>query len=235
MQGHQCAETFCFANGFGQPLAWVNERDKAAARCRRLWATCVILPAALSIGGLRAVQAESVALLHDARVATYFSPNGGAVQARVDLIGATKTRVLVAGYGFTSDAIAQALIDAHRRGVDVKVVIDKSNLYSRHSKGPDLRAAGIDVRSHHAYAIMHHKFVVADDKVAFGSMNATDAGEARNAENWNVFSNAGPLARVYATEFFRLHAGGRPFDAQPTSAKPAPVDPSLPASEPTQS
>ncbi|MCP1120897.1 phospholipase D family nuclease [Robbsia andropogonis] len=183
---------------------------------RRLgWRSATVLACAiLSVAGIGTAQARNVALLQDASVTTYFSPNGGAVQARVDLIDAAKTRVLMAGYGFTSDAIAQALIAAHQRGVKVQVVIDKSNVHSRYSKGMQLRDAGVDVRSHHAYAIMHHKFVVVDEKVAFGSMNATDSGETRNAENWNVFSNAGPLARIYATEFERLHASGRVFESE---------------------
>ena len=194
-----------------------------------VWLAYLFVPVALSIAPHRA-QAHNVSVLHETTVATYFSPNGGAVQARVDLIGKATNRVLLAGYGFKSDAIAQALIDAHRRGVKVQVVIDKSNVHSRHSKGMRLRAAGIDVRSHHAYAIMHHKFVVVDDKVAFGSMNATDSGETRNAENWNVFSNARPLARVYTKEFERLFAGGRVFEDQSAIAKPQSGNIDLPAS-----
>lgn len=202
---------------------------KTDKNSRNLWLACLLLPAVLACSP-RLTHAQNVSLLKDASVATYFSPNGGAVQARVDLIDTAKTRVLLAGYGFTSDAIAQALINAHKRGVKVQVVIDKSNVHSRHSKGMNLQAAGIDVRSHHAYAIMHHKFVVVDDKVAFGSMNATDAGEARNAENWNVFSNAGPLARVYTKEFERLYAGGRAFEDQSIATKSRRTTEDLPAS-----
>jgi phosphatidylserine/phosphatidylglycerophosphate/cardiolipin synthase-like enzyme len=62
-----------------------------------------------------------------ARVAVHFSPNGGATEAVVREVHAAKTQVLVQAYSFTSVPIAKALVDAHKRGVKVLAVLDKSN------------------------------------------------------------------------------------------------------------
>src|SRR5262245_10265376 len=62
-----------------------------------------------------------------ARVAVYFSPNGGATEAVVREVNAAKTQVLVQAYSFTSAPIAKALVDAHKRGVKMLAVLDKSN------------------------------------------------------------------------------------------------------------
>jgi len=59
-------------------------------------------------------------------ISPYFSPNGGCTQAIIDSLGAAKSSILVQAYSFTSAPIAKALVDAHKRGVDVQVILDKS-------------------------------------------------------------------------------------------------------------
>lgn len=152
-----------------------------------------------------ATYSKSTSFLNNASVETYFSPKGGASDALASLIAAAQTRVWIAGYGFTSTAISEAARKAQRRGVDVRLVLDKSNRTSRHSQAPLLKRSGVDVRTNGHYAIMHHKFIIVDDAIALGSMNFTDSGELRNAENMNIFLAAKPLADVYAIEFLRLY------------------------------
>src|SRR6185369_5733007 len=57
---------------------------------------------------------------------TYFSPNGGATEAVVKEINLAKSEILVQAYSFTSKPIAKALVDAHKRGIKIEVVLDKS-------------------------------------------------------------------------------------------------------------
>jgi phosphatidylserine/phosphatidylglycerophosphate/cardiolipin synthase-like enzyme len=59
-------------------------------------------------------------------ITPYFSPNGGCTQAVVDALGTAKSFILVQAYFFTSAPIAKALVDAHKRHVDVQVILDKS-------------------------------------------------------------------------------------------------------------
>ena len=56
----------------------------------------------------------------------WFSPNGGCTQACVNAISAATQSILVQAYSFTSKPIAQALVSGHTRGVDVQVILDKS-------------------------------------------------------------------------------------------------------------
>ncbi len=56
----------------------------------------------------------------------YFSPSGGCTEAVVSEQGKAKKTVLVEAYSFTSTPIATVLVDAHNRGVNVTVILDKS-------------------------------------------------------------------------------------------------------------
>ena len=149
--------------------------------------------------------------LNGATVDTYFSPRGGAAQAAGAFIDGARSRVLLAGYGFTNKIIAAALKRAQERGVPVQVVLDRSNQTARYSGATYLQNAGVDVRINSRYPIMHHKFIVVDRDVAFGSMNFTAAGDEKNAENFNVFRGTPLLAEKYAMAFRRLYDESTPY------------------------
>jgi phosphatidylserine/phosphatidylglycerophosphate/cardiolipin synthase-like enzyme len=56
----------------------------------------------------------------------YFSPHGGCTDAIITEIDQAKTEVLVQAYSFTSVLIAKAFLNAHKRGVKVEAILDKS-------------------------------------------------------------------------------------------------------------
>jgi phosphatidylserine/phosphatidylglycerophosphate/cardiolipin synthase-like enzyme len=87
-----------------------------------------------------------------------FSTSRGATQAVVKLIGEAKQSIRVAAYSFTSKDIAAALIDAHKRGVDVQAVLDKSNATARYTSATFLANMGLPTRVDYQYAIMHNNF-----------------------------------------------------------------------------
>ena len=72
-------------------------------------------------------------ILRDTPVSVYFSRNGGATQAIVREIDRATRDVRVQAYSFTSAPIAKALVDAHKRGVSVEVILDKSQRTDRYS------------------------------------------------------------------------------------------------------
>src|SRR5262245_37645988 len=78
-----------------------------------------------------------------ARVAVYFSPNGGATDAVVHELTTAQTQVLMQAYGFTLTPIAKALIETHKRGVKVLAVLDKSNETQKYSAATFLVNVGI--------------------------------------------------------------------------------------------
>jgi phosphatidylserine/phosphatidylglycerophosphate/cardiolipin synthase-like enzyme len=121
------------------------------------------------------------------RVRTYFSPKGGCTAACVEQIGLAQKTILVQAYSFTSEKIVAALIDAHKRGVNVRIILDKSDVNGVGSKAKEVADAGIEVMIDHKHAIAHNKIMIIDDKVVTtGSFNFTDAAENSNAENYDI-------------------------------------------------
>ncbi len=140
-----------------------------------------------------------------ATVDVFFSPGAGTDEMLVDLIGTARTRVWIAGYYFTSSSIARALEQAFQRGIDVRVVLDRSQATLTHSSATYFHNRGVPLWIDARYPVMHHKFLVVDEgTVGFGSMNFTRAGARHNAENFNLFRHWTALAGTYAREFERL-------------------------------
>jgi len=117
-------------------------------------------------------------------IQVYFSPSGGATAAIIHAIEQESQQIRVVAYSFTSAPIAQALIAAHRRGVSVSVILDKSQLTEHYTSATFLAHADIPVRIDAAHAIAHSKYMILGaDRVITGSFNFTRAAEDRNSEN----------------------------------------------------
>ena len=135
----------------------------------------------------------------------YFSPNGGATQAVVNALSKARKTVLVQAYSFTSAPIAKALIQAHKRGVDVRIILDKSQRTQRYSSADLVANAGIPTLIDPAHAIAHNKIMIIDGRtVITGSFNFTKAAEEKNAENLLVIQDS-KLASRY-TKNWQVHA-----------------------------
>ena len=62
-----------------------------------------------------------------------FSPNGGGEVLVLRTIESAHKTIRVAAYTITSKPIALALLKAHKAGVDVHVISDKSNATARYT------------------------------------------------------------------------------------------------------
>lgn len=143
-------------------------------------------------------------------VEVFFSPGGGATEAVVREIRAARREVLVQAYSFTSAPIAKALLDAHKRGVRVEAVLDKSQRKERYTSATFLANAGIPVLIDAKHAIAHNKIIIVDGKVLVtGSFNFTKAAEQRNAENLLVIKGNPALLEKYLQNYraHKSHAG----------------------------
>lgn len=139
-------------------------------------------------------------------VTVFFSPKGGCTGAVVDALGRAKSSVLVQAYSFTNAAIARALVDAHRRGVKVQMILDKSQVTTeKYSEADFTTHAGIPTWIDSAHSIAHNKVMVIDgETVITGSFNFTKAAEEHNAENLLVLHQTPALAKLY-TENWEAH------------------------------
>lgn len=137
-------------------------------------------------------------------VQVYFSPNGGATEAVVDALEHATNSILVQAYSFTSAPIANALVNAQRRHVQVHVILDHSQRTEKYSEADFLRNSGVPTLIDPVHAIAHNKIIVIDDfLVLTGSFNFTKAAEENNAENLLVINDP-VLARRY-TENWHAH------------------------------
>lgn len=124
----------------------------------------------------------------------------------VDAIAGARQTLLVQAYGFTNPQIVQAIGAAYKRGVDVRVVLDKTNTSKRDGKprytgATYLTNARVPVRIDEKVAIAHNKVMVIDgDLVIGGSYNYTRSAEERNAENV-TFTKSACVAGLYRANF----------------------------------
>jgi phosphatidylserine/phosphatidylglycerophosphate/cardiolipin synthase-like enzyme len=116
----------------------------------------------------------------------HFSPDGGCTEAVVKEMNAAKDSILVQAYSFTSAPIAKALVEAHKRGVRIEVILDKSNRTKNYSAADFVQHAGIPTLIDGKHTIAHNKIMILDGEVVItGSFNFTRAAEENNAETVN--------------------------------------------------
>ena len=146
-----------------------------------------------------------------AAVSVFFSPTGGCAAAVCAELNTAKSNILVQAYSFTSKQIARALVDAHQRGVDVRAILDKSNVSAKYSSADFLAHEGIPTLIDAQHAIAHNKVMVVDDQtVITGSFNFTTAAEEHNAENLLILRSP-ELAQKYADNWREHAAHSTPY------------------------
>jgi len=144
----------------------------------------------------------------------YFSPQGGCTRAIIKELDGAKKEVLVQAYSFTSTPIAEALLNAHKRGVKVKVILDKSQKRGKYSSADFLAHSGVPTMIDATHAIAHNKVVVIDgETVITGSFDLTPAAEEKNAENLLVIRDRGLLGR-YTQNFWEHEVHSEPFSGK---------------------
>jgi phosphatidylserine/phosphatidylglycerophosphate/cardiolipin synthase-like enzyme len=130
-----------------------------------------------------------------------FSPqgSGGVDGPLVEAIDSAREGVDVAAYSLSLNSVRNALIDAHRRGVTVRMVMESENMDN--SDPQRLIEAGIPVVGDLREGLMHDKFMVIDhSEVWTGSMNFTDSGAY--ADNNNLIRiRSSQIAENYTREF----------------------------------
>ncbi len=105
-------------------------------------------------------------------------------------------------YSFTSKPIAKALVDARKRGVNIVVVLDKSQRREKYTSADFVAHARIPTYIDDRHAIAHNKIMVIDRSVLItGSFNFTKAAEEKNAENLLVIKGNKPLVERYIQNF----------------------------------
>ena len=130
-------------------------------------------------------------------ISVYFSPHGGCTESIIKQIDNAKSEILVQAYSFTSTPIAKSLLEAHKRGVRVEVILDKSQKTQNYSSATFLANSKIPTFIDSNHAIAHNKVMIIDgNTVITGSFNFTKAAESKNAENLLIIKSD-EIAKIY--------------------------------------
>lgn len=144
---------------------------------------------------------------------------GGPDQPLVQAIEEARLSLDVAVYSMSLELVRDALLDAHRRGVNVRVVMESGNM--ERSAPQRLMNAGIEIIGDRREGLMHNKFVIIDrSEVWLGSMNLTTSGTYDENNNL-VRIRSQKVAENYLTEFNQMFESDF-FGADTLAATPNP-------------
>ena len=145
----------------------------------------------------------------------FFTPQDDLTALCVAMIDAEQKSIHAAMYMFTDKKVAQALINAKKRGVHVEIILDQISMISC-GKGKLLQESGVPIFVHrtqafnpYTMALMHHKFFVfgqnKDNKSLLwtGSWNSTLRATQHNDENVIILDDEEVIAS-YLAAFFKL-------------------------------
>ncbi|NBK98061.1 MAG: hypothetical protein EOM50_08585 [Erysipelotrichia bacterium] len=141
----------------------------------------------------------------DSIITLSFSPKSSTYENCIEsLIRDSKKYIYIPIFYLTHKPLSQELIKAHKRGVEIKVILDASAAKNKYSTHTILREEGIEVKVENFGGKMHAKSMIIDDRfIISGSMNFTKAGESKNDENTVIIENA-LLVKQYKEHFIEL-------------------------------
>ncbi len=134
----------------------------------------------------------------------YYSPGVDCLDAIIARIKSSRQKIKVCVFTISDNRISEELINAHKRGVGVKIITDNDKMFDRGSDVEMLEEAGIRVKIDMTDNHMHHKFAVFDNKYALtGSYNWTRSAEKYNHENI-LITNSEKTVKSFSKAFDRL-------------------------------
>lgn len=139
---------------------------------------------------------------NDITLQACFTPGEDCTTLLADHINAAQKSIEVQAYSFTSYPIAKALVNAAARGVNVQIILDKSDFNPQYfSFASYFLKHGLTVYNDNELNIAHNKVMIIDDTtVETGSFNFTKAAQQHNAENMLIIQNPA-LAQAYLSNW----------------------------------
>ena len=143
----------------------------------------------------------------NAMIDVIFTDRSSAVEkALLDAINNAEHNIDLAIYNLSNESIGDALLEASRRGVNVRIVMENKKVDGVVPQG--LAAAGIPIHEDDRDALMHNKFMLIDGlDVWTGSANYTYNGLSSDHNNL-VHIRSSRLAENYSTEFEEMFSEG---------------------------
>jgi phosphatidylserine/phosphatidylglycerophosphate/cardiolipin synthase-like enzyme len=144
-----------------------------------------------------------------------FTAEDHADEMIIAAIDAAQQQVLMQAYSLTHRRIADALIRARNRGIEVAVIADQEQSRANPAMIRELARAGVPLLFDAQHAAAHNKIIVIDAgrgdcAVVTGSFNFTYAAQHRNAENALILRGNPPLCDAYFNNWRRHQVHSHP-------------------------
>jgi len=136
---------------------------------------------------------------------TCFTPPQLCGDLIVSHINKAKHSIFVQAYGFTSKKIIDALARAKNRGLQVEIILDRSNFREKkYDLLKSLQNNQIQIYQDKVAGIAHNKVIIIDENtVITGSFNFTENADKRNAENVIILDSRDIAKNYYQNWLFR--------------------------------
>jgi mitochondrial cardiolipin hydrolase len=136
----------------------------------------------------------------------FFSPGDDCPRAIGRLLAGAGRTADICVFTITDDRLSDAILDAHRRAVAIRIITDDAKAEDLGSDVGRFERSGIPTRVDRSPFHMHHKFAILDGETLLtGSYNWTRGAARDNEENLIVTANPRFLAPFQGT-FDRLWA-----------------------------
>ena len=142
---------------------------------------------------------------NNTKIKVLFSPQDKIIDNEIiPIIQKAKKSIYIPIFFITHKEIQDALIKAHKRGVDIKIINDATNAHSKYTIHKELRKSGIKVKTENYAGKMHMKAMFVDGRISIiGSMNFTKSANNKNDENIIIIDNE-EIARYFQKTFIYL-------------------------------
>ncbi|HSX04402.1 MAG TPA: phosphatidylserine/phosphatidylglycerophosphate/cardiolipin synthase family protein [Rhabdochlamydiaceae bacterium] len=146
--------------------------------------------------------------LNDQSVELYFLPDfeKKALDRLVHLIDTAKESISIAMFTLTHPLLTQKLIEAHKRGVEVKIAVDFFTGHGSSCKTlEELQNEGIKIYLSQGDALLHHKWALVDgNTLAMGSANWTAAAFKNNQDCLLVLFNLNKAQKKFLADLWNI-------------------------------
>lgn len=133
-----------------------------------------------------------------------FSPGTDILESISDLLKQAKKSLDICVFTITDERLANDILYAHQRGINVRIITDDDKMYDHGSAIKGFKRAGIPLKIDRSRYHMHHKFGIIDSRIVFtGSFNWTYTATKHNQENLLITTNF-DITKQYSAEFERL-------------------------------
>lgn len=133
-----------------------------------------------------------------ASVAVYFSPENNCEAQFVNLINKAQHTIKISCFGITNTNIYNAILAAHKRGVQVLICEDKMQAAGKSDKSKEMPSDGIEDVIKKTAVLEHNKMLVVDgNDTIIGSWNLSQ--NAQSQDNSIVVFQDEPVIAAQAT------------------------------------